>query len=641
MHESGGNPNPSCYIRIPFSIKKADLSQYNFLLLNLRYDDGFIAYLNGTKVAEANAPNPPLWNSFATGDNEAGTAVQFDISGYIGVLVDGKNLLAIQGLNANNQSSDFLITAELLASDNLYGDFTSSKLPIVFFNTNGQSIPNEPKIDAEMKVIYNGLEKINHPGDAAEYDGKIGIEIGGRFSASFPQQPYGIETRDDAGNNLNVSLIGMPPENDWQIISNYNEKSLVRTILAFDLFREMGHYAPRAKLCEVFVNSSYRGIYVFSEKIKRDKNRVDIAELRPVENAGDSLTGGYIVKIDYYNSSNSWRSNYTPLGHPEQRVYFVYYYPKPDEITNEQKSYIQSFIDATEGALYGNRFDDPLLGYRNYMDVSSFIDYFILSEVSRNVDGYKKSRYFYKDKDSKGGLLYAGPVWDFDWAWKNIGESIFSATDGSGWSYKTNDYNPDIFPPGWYRRLLQDGYFTNKLIARYQELRTNILDLNTIYAYIDSVRAYVDEAQERHFALWPIERDYRAPEVDAPSRSYDEEIVKLKEWIRRRIVWLDANIPKLRAQIVTQASEETQQAKNPSIYRVFPNPAKDYVFVESEIPIRQIKIYNLLGQQVYESEFNNSYSTKVHIDHLQSGLYFIHLILRNGASIVHRHVFYN
>jgi len=166
---------------------------------------------------------------------------------------------------------------------------------------------------------------------------------------------------------------------------------------------------------------------------------VNIAELDSSENTGDDLTGGYIFKIDYFDDSNSWVSNFSPTGGRGDDVHFVYYYPKPEEITDQQKIYIQEFVDGFETVLYGSNFCDPLKGYRTYIDVNSFIDYFILGELSRNVDAYKKSAYFYKDKDSDGGLLHAGPVWDFDWAWKNINECYFGAQDGSGWAYKVHD----------------------------------------------------------------------------------------------------------------------------------------------------------------------------------------------------------
>ena len=634
MHESGGNPNPGCYIRILFQVDEADTTGMEFLRLNMRYDDGFIAYLNGTKIAEANAPDSPAWDSFALSDHEAGSAVAFDVSAYKSSLVVGENLLAIQGFNVSNNSSDFLILPELELTDTQFGGFTSTTLPLILINTHGLAIPDEPKIQAEMKIINMGTGQVNSPLDVpTDYDGVIGIEIRGGFSMTFPQLSYGIETRDGQGENNNVPLLGMPAENDWALITNYNEKSLVRTTLAFDLFRKMGHYAPRARLCEVLVNSDYQGIYVFTEKIKRDNNRVNIATLNPDENSGDDVTGGYIIKIDYYNQNDSWLSKYHPIGYPQKDVYFVHDYPKPDEITPEQRIYIQGFFDELEDALYGNDFDDPFTGYRAYIDVPSFIDYFLLSEVSRNVDGYKKSRYWYKDKNSNGGLLKAGPVWDFDWAWKNIQECFFANTDGSGWGYKTNDCNNWPIAPGWYVRLLQDAFFTNSLIERYSELRTSILDLDKIDSYIDSVRTEVDEAQERHFELWPIESDYRAPEVDPPSLTYDQEISKLKDWIRVRMTWLDKNIPLLKNEIGGHGDQ-------PASFSVFPNPSSGPVTVTAEKAIYQIFVYNEFGQAVYLSDKKITHSRSIQLTGLASGIYFLKVLFVDQEYDVQKIVIY-
>lgn len=633
MFMDGSNPNTCCYIRIPFTLSDIDIQNCHYLQLVIRYDDGFITFLNGRKVAEANAPQLPSWNSRATADHEATGTETINISDFIPNLIEGDNLLAIHGFNTSVQSSDFLISVELIASDQLFSDFTDSNLPIFLINSHGRSIPDEPKIDATMKVINNGPVEGNHPADEpTDYDGHIAVEIRGAYSSIFPQKPYGFETRDASGNNNNVSLLGMPEENDWALITNYNEKSLVRSTLAFGMARKMGQYAPRARLCEVFVNDLYQGIFLFCETIKRDRNRVDISKLRVDENSGDSLTGGYIIKIDYFNSADSWLSTHHPPGHPEQNVYFVYHYPEADEITTEQKAYIQAYIKTVQDALFGEQFADPALGYRNYLDVASFIDYFIVSEVSRNVDGYKKSHYFHKDKDSKDGLLYAGPIWDFDWAWKN-----FEQTDGSEWGYRVNDGNPDINPPGWYYRLLQDGYFTMRLIDRYFELRAGVLQRDKLYAHIDSVTASLGDAKERHFTRWPINARNIAPEIEGSPDSYEEEIVRLKNWIRLRLDWLDNNFPKLRDKIINDLAA-TQETQSPRMtLRVFPNPARDYLWVESNEPVQKISIYNMLGQQVYTSN-KRAYSHRIPVSRIASGQYVIKVIGNNNQTTVTKHM---
>ncbi|KAA3612328.1 MAG: T9SS C-terminal target domain-containing protein [Calditrichaeota bacterium] len=639
MHADGNKPNSSCFIRIPFTLTVDELDRIRFLLLEMRFDDGFVAWLNGTRVAEKNAPDSVLWNSRATADNEAGEEYLFNISENIDVLVAGENLLAVQGLNWYSRSSDFLITAELNARESIFGNFKSANLPIIVIDNLGEPIPDEPKVNARMKIIDNGPQMQNHPASRiSSFDGDIAVEIRGTFSSKFPQKPYGIETRDYFGENLNVPLLGMPKENDWVLISSYNDKSFLRNILALDLFRRMGHYSPRAVLCEVFVNWEYQGIYVFAEKIKRDKNRVDIAKLKPEDTSGKSLTGGYIFKVDYYKSSgsDSWISPYSPLGHPEQKVRFVYHYPKPDDMTLEQKSYIQSFVSAAETALYSDVFADSLYGYRNFIDVASFIDYFIISELSRNPDAYRKSRYFYKEKDSDGGLLHAGPVWDFDWAWKNIDTGIFSATDGSGWVYQYIGKNRKINSPAWYVRLMQDSTFTEQLANRYFELRASLLNWAHLNSSIDSVKSYVQIAKGRHFVKWPIVAENAAPEVEPPSKSYDEEIGRLKSWIGLRLNWLDMQFAAMRPDPSTGITSKQPINSSRFTTRLFPNPASNFVYVESNKTLARLDFYNVLGRHVHKAQFSNSYSQKIALDHLSAGIYFIKMTAESGEVSRHK-----
>lgn len=371
----------------------------------------------------------------------------------------------------------------------------SSNLPLVVITTNGQSIPDEPKVDVHLKIM-DFSPFLNHPTDPGNYyDGDAGIEIRGSYSASLPQKPYGIETRDSLGFSNNVSILNMPSENDWILLPNYNDKTFLRNILAFDLFAKMGNYAPRTQLCEVILNDIYQGVYVFTEKIKRDNDRVDIRATDLDDNAGDSLTGGYIFKIDYWNNSDSWPANYDNPNYPGDEVRFVFDYPDPLEITPQQKNYLQGTVGAFEDALWGPDFANPTTGYRAHIDVLSFIDYFIVNEFARNIDGFKKSRRFHKNSDSIDSLIYAGPVWDFDWAYK---DTDGSELNGAGWRHSFSG-GTDVIPPGWYIRLIQDPVFADELACRYFNLRQTILDKETLFEYIDSLGNYVDQAQARHY----------------------------------------------------------------------------------------------------------------------------------------------
>ena len=516
-----------------------------------------------------------------------------------------------------------LLVFQPLFSPQIIEQFDSTNLPLFIIETMGQTIQDEPKITARLKIIHQ-TDSYNHQTDPANvYDGSIGIEIRGRYSASLPQKPFGLETRDIDGNNLNVSLLGMPAENDWILLANYNDKTFMRNSLTFDLFRKMGHYAPRTQHCEVLVNGQYQGIYVFMEKIKRDKNRVDIATLNPDENTGDDLTGGYIIKVDYYETSDSWRSGFDPGGQPGDKVHFVYEYPKADQITDEQKSYIQNFIRELETQMYSTGYTHEKIS--KSINIQTFIDYFLLNELARNVDAYKKSAFFHKDKDSKGGLLHAGPVWDFDWAWKNINECYFGATDGSGWAWEVHLCNPWPVPPGWMNRLLRDPVFAQKVNQRYFALRQSHFSEASIFNYIDSVAEVLGEAQTRHFVKWQILGiNAGAPEVDAQPATYAGEIAKFKLWISKRLEWLDANIPGF---IVT-GIPGIDAYENINVY---PNPAYNLLNVTSDISIGKIDIFSMDGRHLLTAKSSEAHLVCLDLEQLENGIYVLTIYLNDGS----------
>jgi hypothetical protein len=487
---------------------------------------------------------------------------------------------------------------DLCISDPGTVEIDSSNLPIFLIDTGGEVIPNEPKIDASLQVLYNGPGELNYMSDAPdEYDGVIGIEVRGAASAGYPQKPDSFETRDALGENNNVSLIDMPEENDWVLLSNYNDKTFIRNVLAQHLYELMGNYAPRSTLCEVILNDDYQGVYVFGEKIKRDGGRVDIATLGPDENEGDDVTGGYILELNYWNNNNSWELSYSPPDHPDYDIHLVYRYPKPDVISEPQKDYLVTFVDSMETALYSENFEDPQEGYRKYMDIESFIDYFLLNELSRNNDGFKKSRYFHKDKYSNGGKFKAGPPWDFDWAWKDMWScEQFENTDGSGWAHLINDCATDNYSPGWYLRLLQDTSFNNHLRCRYDEYRDDFLNMEYIENYVDSVMNLVEEAQARHYQKWPfLGLVTGSPKVEPLPETYAGEMEFLKDWIALRLNWLDENLPQDCTGLPANLDEEMGAE-----VRLFPNPSSGQFFVESTSDISGIRVYSTDGRLVKE-----------------------------------------
>lgn len=526
-----------------------------------------------------------------------------------------------------------------------YFSFHDSNLPIVIINTGNVPIPNEPQIMADMGIVYNGIGIRNNITDPFNhYNGKIGIEIRGNYSASLPQKPYRFETWDINGNEINVPLLGMPSENDWCLLATYNDKSFVRNTLANNLFESMGHYATRSVFVEVTLNGEYQGVYMLCETIKKDNNRVDIATTDVTDITYPQVSGGYIIKTDYWDNTNSWQTSYSPIDHPGFQIHLAYHYPGPDTIAPQQQAYIQTFIYDMETALYGPNFADTTNGYRKYISTRSFMDYFFVNELARNVDGYKKSCFYHKEKDDSSGTigkLKAGPVWDFDWAWKDIWDcSIFQATDGSGWSHHINDCNTDNYSPGWMIRFLQDSSFANELNCRWTELRGTILDTAYLNHYIDSMAIYLNESQTRHHIYWGhMGAATGTPEVTAPRQSYQEEIDSLKSWIFRRLVWMDANM--FGNSINCNLTSVGQAPVSAVASNTYPNPFSNEVNLSLYLEANQtvtITLINAMGQEVMVpvvtqgTPGTNLFRIEMPAD-LPPGMYLMHITSGNRSWV--------
>ena len=619
MYQSGTSPNTSCYVRIKFNLTAGQIASAINLVLQVMYDDGFAVFLNGNRIAGANDPGTLEWNSPATGLHEADEPEEFVITQYKNLLNEGQNLLAIQGLNENTGSSDFLINVALISTDELTGDFQSSNLPIMIIDTHGQQIRDDPRITADMGVIDNGPGERNYIYDPwNDYNGKIGIEIRGSTSAGFPKKPYRIETVDSVGNNLNVRLLGMPRENDWVLHNPYSDKSLLRNVLAFKISNDIGAYASRTRLCELVLNYEYQGVYVLLEKIKRDDDRVDIAAMDADDIAGDSLTGGYILKIDKSDGEDvgGWNS--------ESGIFYQYHYPKPRDIQRQQETYIQNYMDNFE-EIFENA---DISEYLNVVDLNSFVEHFIVNEVSRNIDAYRLSAFMYKDRDSRNGRLTMGPVWDFNLSFGNGDYYDGWRTEGWNLDHLIAQTGGDFSPPFWWENIRNDQAFLTLLSQRWWPLRKTKLNTDTLLNYIDTMVAYLDEAQTRNFEKWQVLGVRLWPNWYVGD-TYQDEIDFMKDWLRDRLIWMDSAIPKPNAVNETITAGQPQQF---FLSQNYPNPFNPTTTITFTLPAAasvRLSLYDITGCEVlrildqYRKAGTNS--VVLNAEKLASGIYFYRL----------------
>lgn len=644
--------NASSYLRIPFDV--SDLGLYDDLKLQVKYDDGFVAYLNGTQIASRNAPATIAWNSSAAATRFNGDAVVYediDVSAHVGLLQSGTNVLALQGLNIAASNIDFLLSPRLIDED-LTGtveqfytlptpggpnNFSGAEIVVdplfsqsssivtgptsviiatstpgaaIHYTTNG-SVPTEAsplytgpinvatttqirarafKSGARPSNIVSqfytvlGADALNWSSNlplivvdtyGVGFNGttltpvtahflqdngnrtfltsrqdvamRAGMRLRGQSSQGFPKNQYAFETWDESNDDRDYSIFGMPEESDWIIYGPYAEKAEIQNAFVYELSNEIGDYAVRTQYVEMFLNtdgvvtaSDYAGLYILMEKIKVDANRVAIEDIGPNNNSGSALTGGYLFSFDKDDPGEiDWIT--TGRGY---RFHMI----TPDfetEATQAQKNYLTSYMNSLEAALYGANFTDPNTGYAQYLDVQTFINHHLIVELAKNIDGYRISTYYNKDRDGK---VKMGPVWDYNLSLSNA--NYLTGWDPAGW------YDPlvgDASKP-YFGRLFQDPNFTQRYIDTYFEYRRDVWSSDRLLDKVDDHVSLIYEAALRDHARWGRlgvydwpniyygigDPPHNSPANNHPARTYRDEVQVLRQWLHDRLLWMDS-----------------------------------------------------------------------------------------------------
>jgi hypothetical protein len=403
--------------------------------------------------------------------------------------------------------------------------FTDSNLPIVIIQIDkNASIRDTPRVYGNMKVVYRGDGARTYVSDQdtesyLQYNGRISIEIRGSSSQALPKKQYGLTTlkQDDRTNN-NVSILGMPSENDWILNGLAYDPSLLRDYLTYNLMRRTGTYAPRTHYCEVIINGDYKGLYVFQEKIKADKDRVKIIKIEHSDNVYPNVTGGYITKADKPGTDPvAW----TMPTYSNAQVLYIHQVPKPGEILTIQHNYIKSqFEDLASRAMN----ESISSGFPTIIDVKTFVDFMLINELTANVDAYQISTYFHKDR---GGKLRAGPIWDFNFSYGNdlytVSRSLYNT-----WQFD----NGDNLGSKFWKDLFTNPTFKCYLAKRFAALTStgNVFHQEYIATFIDEIIALIGEAKEREHARWGTLEHHEA------------DIQQIKDFIGMRIAWMIENL---------------------------------------------------------------------------------------------------
>lgn len=429
----------------------------------------------------------------------------------------------------------------------------TTHLPIVEINTENQKIPGnwiyndegvitgaeksntgEDTIRITLRIIDSGTSD-NRPGDDAAVDTLACFRIRGNTSRDFSKKSYAVELIDEEGNGKPQSILGMYEHDSWALHGPFLDKTLIRNYMWLNLSADIMGYAPNVRFCEVFLDGEYQGLYLMMETIDRGEGRVNLTEYK--QGAGYT---DYIVRIDKETGVKDLDifSEYTlKLDKTGSRSTLSVVYPGTKNLNDEIFDYIEKDFSKFEKVLYSSDYTDPIKGYRRYIDVDSFVDYYILQEFLCNNDMCNYSTYLYKDRLGK---IHMGPVWDYN---NMLDNYIAQEMDGSEILYADRL---------WYDRLLADPYFNKKVIQRYKSLRRTILNEDYLMRYMDETIRYLGAGIDRNFLVWGYSFDpslldsrERLRPLERNPSDYEEAVDDMKEFIRIRGRWLDNNIDTL------------------------------------------------------------------------------------------------
>lgn len=370
---------------------------------------------------------------------------------------------------------------------------SSTGLPVLWIDTeDGAEIVSK---DDYLNAHFN---LVDTDGDVTELDG----QIKGRGNSTWkaPKKPYRLKFNDKVG------FLGEPKDKSWVLLANYYDKTMIRNATAFYMGSISNlEYTPHFHFVDVILNGRYHGTYQLGDKLKISKNRV---------NVGDD---GFLLEID--ERAIGENAVYFTTTHLDQPVNIK----EPDvEYDDENFNYIKDFMSEADDALFSDDFTDPENGWQQYLDMDSFVDWYLVNEIAKNYDALCLYTSCFLNL-KRGSKLKIGPLWDFD------------VTFG-------NNSDPNVYPytglvgdnSTWYDRLFQDPVFVARVKERFDYFYNHQSDiLNFIDEHVRYLSRSVDENDNR----WDIINSKIWPRNNVIG-DYQDEIKFMKDWMKERFDWL-------------------------------------------------------------------------------------------------------
>ncbi|MBP3339963.1 MAG: CotH kinase family protein [Lachnospiraceae bacterium] len=392
--------------------------------------------------------------------------------------------------------------------------------------------PNVTNPWVDMKIsIYDSDTGVNKVTDEPALYSDGLIKLRGFSSRRYEKRQYGIKLLDETGAEREESILGMEADEDWVLGANTLDATYLRNYVAYNIGGQIFPYTPETRFCEVLVkngdNYEYLGLFLFSETVKQSAGRVDIADFDENENRLS-----YIICRDRKDLTKTTLSTWAS----ESQIcygWFSFKYPKEELLTDPVVSKIEDQISEIEKVLYSDDYETFLI-YPEYINVDSFVDYFVVNEFFGNYDAGDNSTYYYQDSSHDFSM---GPLWDYDGCWDN---------------YVAEVSNEDclVYPEQpWFEKLVQDPSFNALVVERYKELRRTIFSTEYVEEVIDETAAYLGNAVLRERSRWratyeeqhllDVVEDGRGYIIDRNRDTYEEEIIRVKDIMRAHAEWMD------------------------------------------------------------------------------------------------------
>lgn len=438
------------------------------------------------------------------------------------------------------------------ATSNSYEN--QENLPIMVIDTKGQDIEasiekKEVEINGVKRNVFQPTEKYTvkmklyepnlFTGTTVDetstpiLESDMIMNIRGQSSLKYEKKQYTIRLIDDYGLKNNQSLLGMESHDKWVLNGMYSDKSLIRNNISYKMGRDIMDYAPDTRYVEVYFKGTdkvlnkkedYMGVYLLTEKIERDENRIDIEKSSDkykdtsfIISRDKIKFGDIVLETDWGTLEDSFIIDAT--NNVKARTVFTTTYPSKSNMTTLDEKRIIDYINKFEYSLRSSNFSDKREGFRKYIDEDSFIKYALINEITRNIDGGEVSTYFHKDI---GGLMKAGPIWDFD---QSLGNTPFEEINDPTGFRMVNVI--------WFERLFQDEAFAKRYKAKYRQYRNTIWSDNNIDKLIDEAVLELGSSIDRNREKW-YEED--------SEKEYEKEVEDIRIFLKERFDWMDQHI---------------------------------------------------------------------------------------------------